>query len=303
MKLWLPMVAALGLGIAVVIVVIGNHQKANAPLSTTGNVPRAPFPDYVAGAGVLEASTQNIAVGTPVPGIVSNVYVRWGDRVKTGDSLFRIDDRDLRADLVSAAAKVRQSESVLANAEYHLHIAEKLGEFISREELVGKRYEVETDRATAKVAKAQAEALRLEMERRIIRAPIPGRVLGLNVHPGEFASSEAAGTAPIILGNDDSLFIRVEVDEHDAWRVRPGAQAVAFLRSNSAIKLPVSFVRIEPRIVPKTLLTGRSAERSDVRVLQVIYGFNRDSWPVYVGQEMDVYIEAPSLPTSGAEKK
>ncbi len=65
-------------------------------------------------------------------------------------------------------------------------------------------------------------------------------------------------------------------------------------------KIPIGFIRIEPRIVAKALLTGGSIERSDVRVLQVIYGFDHGSWPVYVGQEMDVYIDAPS---SGMDRK
>ena len=117
MRLWLPIIAALGLAIAIVMVMMENHHQAKAPASPAADAARAPFRDYVAGAGVLEASTQNIAVGTPVPGIVSDVYVRWGDRVKTGDRLFKIDDRGLQADLVSAAAKVHQSESVLANAD------------------------------------------------------------------------------------------------------------------------------------------------------------------------------------------
>jgi hypothetical protein len=39
-------------------------------------------------------------------------------------------------------------------------------------------------------------------------------------------------------------------------------------------------------------LTGDSTERVDTRVLQIIYSFERGNLPIYVGQQMDVYIDA-----------
>ena len=43
---------------------------------------------------------------------------------------------------------------------------------------------------------------------------------------------------------------------------------------------------------PKKSLTGDSSERVDTRVLQVIYRVEDAALPVYVGQLMDVFIEA-----------
>jgi len=54
----------------------------------------------------------------------------------------------------------------------------------------------------------------------------------------------------------------------------------------------LEFVRIDPYILPKRSLTGDNSERVDVRVLQVIYRFKPPAFPVYVGQQMDVFIEA-----------
>jgi len=42
-------------------------------------------------------------------------------------------------------------------------------------------------------------------------------------------------------------------------------------------------------------LTGQGTERTDTRVLQVIYSFDPAALPVYVGQQVDVFIEAPSI--------
>ena len=49
-------------------------------------------------------------------------------------------------------------------------------------------------------------------------------------------------------------------------------------------------------IIPKMSLTGASTERVDTRVLQVIYSLTRpQDPPLYVGQQVDVFIEAPEL--------
>ena len=52
-------------------------------------------------------------------------------------------------------------------------------------------------------------------------------------------------------------------------------------------------VWVEPMIMPKKSLTGDSTERVDTRVLQVIYSFDPTQLHAYVGQQMDVFIEAP----------
>jgi HlyD family secretion protein len=57
---------------------------------------------------------------------------------------------------------------------------------------------------------------------------------------------------------------------------------------------------VEPYVTPKTSLTGSSTERVDTRVLQVIYSFDRNALPAYVGQQMDVFIETPEAPVSVA---
>jgi len=95
--------------------------------------------------------------------------------------------------------------------------------------------------------------------------------------------------------------VRVDIDEHDSWRVRPGANAIAYVQGNSAIKIELRYEYTEPYVVPKTSLTGQSTERTDTRVLQVLYSFDRANLPVYAGQLLDIYIEV--LPDSDAEER
>jgi multidrug resistance efflux pump len=128
-----------------------------------------------------------------------------------------------------------------------------------------------------------------------VRASVDGTVLQVKVRPGEFAMAGPLAEPLMLLGRTDVLHIRVDVDENEASRVRPGAAAVAYVRGNNSIRADLKFVRIEPYIVPKRSLTGDTTERVDTRVLQVLYSFDPKGLPVYVGQQMDVYIDAPSI--------
>jgi HlyD family secretion protein len=94
------------------------------------------------------------------------------------------------------------------------------------------------------------------------------------------------------------LHIRVDVDEHEAWRVRPQAKANAAVRGNAELTTALTFVRFEPFVVPKRSLTGDSTERVDTRVLQVIYRIDDESLPLYVGQQMDVFIDGSEATTA-----
>jgi len=84
------------------------------------------------------------------------------------------------------------------------------------------------------------------------------------------------------------LNIRADVDEADAWRVRPNTTAAAYVRGDTREKLRLQFVRFEPYVLPKKSLTGDATERVDTRVLHAIYRIVEEKAPVYVGQQVDV---------------
>lgn len=305
-KYLLPVLAAFGIAFAVITVV--RSSKTLPPAQPLVEPTAPPFTSSVAGSGIVEANTENIAIGTLIPGVVSDIYVSIGSNVGAGDALFKIDDRDLRAQLAIRRAalrvantNVKVAKASLADVKNQLALAESLTDkrAISTEELDRRRYAVQI--AKAKLAQAKADATSAQaqiketetnLDRIIVRAPIDGEVLQLKIHRGEFAPAGITQTPLILLGNTEPLNVRADVDENDAWRVRAGAPAVAFLRGNREIKTSLKFVRFEPYVVPKKSLTGDSIERVDTRVLQVIYRIEHIDLPVFAGQQMDVFIEA-----------
>jgi HlyD family secretion protein len=341
----LPAIAVLAMTFAVTHVV--RSQQTPPPKEPLVEPPRSPFGRTVAGAGLIEArsdasNTANIAVGSELPGVVANVRVKVGQKVKAGEPLFELDDRQLRAELAvkeaaltaaraqlerldqmprpeevpTSIAKVREAQSSLKLQVDQLARADRLitTQAIGEEELIVRRQAHATaeaqlagaqanldllqsgawtaDKAVAKAAVVQAEAqvqqTRTDLDRRAPRSPIDATVLQVNIRPGEFV-----GTPPnqplIVLGDIDQLHVRADVDENDIHRFRPASKAVAKLRGDPTRSFPLTFVRIEPYVIPKKALTGDNTERVDTRVLQVVYAIDTKGETLYVGQQVDVF--------------
>ncbi len=305
-KYTLPLLAIAGFAFAAYTVIRSNQPTPIAiPVTEPAS---APFKAFIAGAGIIEAQSQNIAIGTPLPGIVETVTVKVGDQVKEDAPLFYLDERDTRAtlaikqaDLAKAKADVTIATATYSDAKSLSDLAEAVTDrrAISAEELLRRRNamlitKARLESALALVQQAQASLADTEttLSRLIIRAPVDGEVLQVNIRPGEFAQAGFLNTPLLVLGNLDKLHVRVDIDENDAWRFDKNSKAVAFLRGNRNFKVDLILAYVEPYVVPKKSLTGDSNERVDTRVLQALYRFDRKQLPIYVGQQMDVFIEA-----------
>jgi HlyD family secretion protein len=144
-------------------------------------------------------------------------------------------------------------------------------------------------------ARAKLELVEVELDRLVVRAPADGLVLAVGVRAGEFVTagtSRDSADAPVTLARSGSLQVRVQVDEEDASRIAPGARAEAYVRGRVRQRVELGFVRIEPRVVPKRSLSGATTERVDTRVLHVVYEVVGVLDRVYLGQKLDVFIEA-----------
>lgn len=283
-------VALLGIGLAIVYVLVANPEPAvSIPVTAPAAVP---FHRYLGAAGVTEPNSENIAIGTSVPGIVSDIYVQKGDIVKKGQPLFLIDDREAQSALHEAQAGVEQATAELRNAEERYAIAQRLDErTISRDERNQRHRLVEIARARLKIAEAAAEKGATFLELHTVRAPMDGTIMTSSIRVGEYAPTGILSEPLLRFGNLDPMHLRVDIDENDAWRLQDDAPAIAYMRGNPQIQVALEFVRIEPYVRPKVSLTGDPVERVDTRVLQVIYRFKPGALPIYAGQQMDVYIE------------
>ena len=202
-----------------------------------------------------------------------------------------------RQRLETAAADAQKAEASVAAAKAALASAQQQIQVLSAQ-----RKEAEAKLGQAKAALEQA---RVDLDKTVVKASIDGAILKVNVRLGEYAQSGVLSDPLMTMGSVEPLHVRVDIDETETWRVRPGRSALARLRGNPAIAAPLSFVRFEPYVLPKRSLTGDTTERVDTRVLQAIYAFAPSEFPAFVGQQVDVFIAAPTRedatrsPTSG----
>ncbi|HEY3324339.1 MAG TPA: biotin/lipoyl-binding protein [Planctomycetota bacterium] len=351
---------------------------------------RKPYPQAIAGAGLVEAASENVSIGVSEPGLVLKVCVKEGDVVKKGDCLFEVDARALKSQLLTAKAAVLSAEAELARvqayrrkedegplraklaqanasvADSQCSIAQSDASVVEQEwvqkdneakvkrlqitvkggatpeeELERAEYAVklavarvatareavkvaqaklevaktgveqaqadlntflagawppDVRKAQAAVAEAQAkvEQLNMDIERHTVRAPLDATVLRVNLREGEYvvASTVQPEGAVMVLGDLSAKHVRTDIDEFDAKRFKPGAPATAFLKGITDKPIPLQFVRVEPFVIPKRALTNTQRELVDTRVLQVIYKVVDPQANIYVGQQLDVYVEA-----------
>ncbi len=158
-------------------------------------------------------------------------------------------------------------------------------------QLINARSQLREQEADLRSAKATRDQQAVLLEKLTVRAPADGKILQVNNRVGEYVSSTPA-SPPVVFGDTDFLLVRADVDEMNASQVRPDSEAIASLKGNSSLKFPLEFVRIVPYMVPKQNLTGSNTERVDVRVLQIEFRFKPPEFPVYVGQQVDVFIRS-----------
>jgi multidrug resistance efflux pump len=209
----------------------------------------------------------------------------------------QMEDAQTRYDLIKSVSDERAvtSENVLgrkhaldtATAQYLQSVAD-----LNLKKAGAWKPDIAQSRADLAQAAADVEQTRLLIERLTVRAPMNGKVLQSHVRLGQFAN--CAGTDALMLfGGGDHLNVRAQIDENDAWRVRPSTPTYGYIRGNTAQRLALQFVRFEPYVVPKQSLTGDTTERVDTRVLEVIYRIADQNATVYPGQQMDVFTETP----------
>jgi len=314
--------------------------------------PTSPYDDNVAGTGIVEPASEVIAVAIERGGVVCRIDVMAGDRVKAGQPLFAIDDRDYRAAVAQDEAAVAaadasraaiaqslilqrdaidQARAVLGSAEAervraaldHTRYAElardswatrqrfetasadaqkaDAGVVAAKSALASAQQQIEVLSAQRKEAEAkfgQARAAldqaKVDLDKTVVKAPIDGAILKVNVRLGEYAQAGVLSDPLMTMGSVDPLHVRVDIDETETWRIRPGHAALARLRGNPQISAPLTFVRFEPYVLAKRSLTGDTTERVDTRVLQAIYEFAPSAFPAFVGQQVDIFIAAPS---------
>ncbi len=147
-----------------------------------------------------------VPVAADVSGLVSDVFVHDNQRVKKGESLFRIDQKRFELALQTAKAEVASREAALDQGQRDLARSKALATVA----VTAQKYEqdqsaVAVQQAALDQALADLDVAKLNLERSTVTAPVNGIVTNFGLLPGRYVTAGA----PIMAIIDSDTF-RVE---------------------------------------------------------------------------------------------
>ena len=214
-----------------VVVVPGDSPQLQQIRVEPVRVAEVASEELVAPARIVADPNRTARVLPPVQGRVTAVLVRLGDRVEQGQPLVTLESPDADAAVgtfLQAQAGERQARATLQKAETDLARASDLYQVraVAEKDLLA----AQNDAAQARLGLEGAEAARQQAFRKLellglepatfrqaalVRAPISGKVLEVNVAPGEYRGAVATHsdtTTPPLLTIADLGTVWVQAD-------------------------------------------------------------------------------------------
>ena len=249
----------IGLGTLIIYRVAENKEEKKDPNSKKGPtvvygkvLQTQEFADNLTLSGTLEANEQ-IEVRSEVSGVVEQINFEEGSFVTKGQSLVKVNDIELRAQL----RQVQTAQGLSSeNARRAKLLLDK--EAISREEF---------DIATAdyKSAQAQVQLIQAQLSKTTIRAPFSGKIGLRSISKGSYISPT---TVIAKLINTTQLKITFSIPEKYAQTIKIN-QNLTFTTSNSREVYKAKIYAIEPEIEieSRTLKIRAIAENKEGKLI------------------------------------
>ena len=196
------------------------------------------------------------------------------------------------------------SKNDLDNAENALKVAKASLEVARRQYELTKAgawvYDIKSQENQYNALKKAYISSNALLAKYVIKAPSDGVILSMDAAVGSYISTQGTydtytqGSNPVIvMGNPQNYMgVRCYIDEILIQRLPQSSEMKAemFIRGTD-FRIPLQYVRIQPYVSPKVQLSNQRTERVDVRVLPVIFRFEKPrNANVYTGQLVDVYI-------------
>ena len=261
-------VVAAMLAVALVAGACTNGESADAPAAASR---------YLAMArGEVDVEGGLVRVTAPRDGRIVELAVEDGDEVKAGAALAKLDARQARSAVEVADAGRAEAEARVAVLKAKLpaarDTAKRVGEAASAGAATGQsadesattlavlKAEIGAAEAAVRVARAQADAARSELEALTLTAPVAGRIVHRSAHVGDVVSTAAATELFRILP-DRPRIVRAELNEAYVDRIKPGMRAEVVRDSDEGTAYPAKVLRVGEVFGPSRL-TDDAVERA-----------------------------------------
>ena len=266
-----------------------------------------PYEDGIYAEGIVEtlqASGSNINIYPEVPGTVEQIFVKEDQDVLAGASLLAINNSVQKAATEQAKAQINASRAALKTSEDAYQKQKAAFDIdpraVSKDALDGAKDAVGLAGANLEVSQRQYETAASLLSKYQIHSLAAGKIISINTAVGSYISAQGVydtysqQNQPIMVmgSSGGTLAVRCYVDEVLLQRLPNAGEidAYMFIRGSTS-KMPLKIVRFQPNVSPKIELSNQRTERVDVRVLPVIFSFEKPKdMTIYPGQLVDVYI-------------
>jgi RND family efflux transporter MFP subunit len=231
------------------------------------------------------------AVASKATGRLEWLGVEEGSRVRTGEVIARLENRDVLAASDQAVAAVNSAKAELADAEQNYGRMKELREkgFVAQSELDAADTRVKRARAALTGAEAALRSAQVAVEYTLIRAPFDAVVLTKNADVGDIVTPLGAAAnakaAVVSIADMASLQVEVDVSESNLAKVKTGQPCEIQLdalpdsrfrgavhmivptadRSKASVMVKVRFMDRDPRVLPEMSARVAFLEREMTR--------------------------------------
>ena len=185
-------------------------------------------------------------------GVVETVKVTMGQHVKKGELLLRMDQREQKANLLEAKARLGRTQIALEGSKRELARTQEMFDraLIAVEELKDAQFKHVVAEAEVESAKAALAVAEVALERTELRAPFDGIVVAPTVWQGDVIYKTLQDEPLIAIVPDEEMLVRVLVHADVLRRYHPGqkvqVKVLGELREAKIHSLGVEAVRIDP---------------------------------------------------------
>ena len=214
------------------------------------------FDNIIELSGSVDAN-EEVEIRSEVSGIVTNIYFNEGANVSKGQTLFKVNDSELKAQLIQA--KTRQNLAAENQRRAKL-LLEK--EAISQEEY-------DASLAELRSMQAQTQLINAQISKTLVRAPFSGRVGLRMISPGTYVTPTTAITN---LVNTNKLKITFKIPEKYASEIKKNT-IITFTTSGSLEEYTATIYATEPMVdeITRTLQVRALADNASGKLKAGIY--------------------------------
>ena len=167
----------------------------------------------------------SVDVKPQINSVITQVHVKEGQFVKTGERLFTLDVRPDEANVAKARAQVAKDQAVLEDAQRQLARNRDLlvKGFISQGAVDSSQANVDSQKATVLSSRAALDAAQLALSYTSVRASGAGRLGAVNVYPG--TSVQANQTSLVTITQLDPINISFNLPQRSLDAVLQGLKS------------------------------------------------------------------------------